>query len=291
MSSYKIITDSTTDLSPALIAEMDVHVIPMQYTVDGETFENDPEGKQLSFPAFYDRLRAGATAVTSQVSMEQLRNAAKPYLEAGQDVLYLAFSSGLSGTYNTARLTAEDLREEYPDRKIIVVDTLAASMGEGLLVWHAVEHKKAGESIGQVAKWVEDNRLKLAMWFTVDDLNHLKRGGRVSGAAALLGTMLSIKPVLHVDDEGHLIPQEKVRGRKQSLEALVSHIEKTGIEPAQQVVFISHGDCEEDLQFVVSLVKEKLGVKQVYTNYIGPVIGAHSGPGTVALFFMAQHRN
>lgn len=291
MSSYKIITDSTTDLSPALIAEMDVHVIPMQYTVDGETFENDPEGKQLSFPAFYDRLRAGATAVTSQVSMEQLRNAAKPYLEAGQDVLYLAFSSGLSGTYNTARLTAEDLREEYPDRKIIVVDTLAASMGEGLLVWHAVEHKKAGESIEQVAKWVEDNRLKLAMWFTVDDLNHLKRGGRVSGAAALLGTMLSIKPVLHVDDEGHLIPQEKVRGRKQSLEALVSHIEKTGIEPAQQVVFISHGDCEEELQFVVSLVKEKLGVKRVYTNYIGPVIGAHSGPGTVALFFMAQHRN
>lgn len=290
MSTYQIITDSTTDLSPALIAELDVHVIPMQYTVDGETFQNDPEATQLSFHAFYDRLRAGATAVTSQVSMEQFRRAAQPCLEAGQDVLYIAFSSGLSGTYNTARLTAEDLREEFPERKIIVVDTLAASMGEGLLVWHAVQQKNAGKTIEEVAQWVEENRLKLAMWFTVDDLNHLKRGGRVSGAAALFGTMLSIKPVLHVDDEGHLIPQEKVRGRKQSLEALVAHMEKTATNPAEQVVFISHGDCEDDLQLVVKLVKEKLGVKKVYTNYIGPVIGAHSGPGTVALFFMAEHR-
>ena len=291
MAEYKIITDSTTDLSAALIAEMDVHVISMHFAMDGTTYTNDPEGTEISFHDFYEKLRSGGSSTTSQVSMEQFKQAAVPYLEKGIDVLYIAFSSGLSGTYNTCRVCAEDLKEQYPGRKIIVVDSLAASMGEGLLVWHAVQEKKAGKSIEEVAQWTKDNRLKLAHWFTVDDLNHLKRGGRCSGAAAFFGTMMNIKPVLHVDDEGHLIPMEKVRGRKQSLEALVEHMKKTVTNPAEQTVFISHGDCDEDLQYVVKLVRNTFGTKKIYTNYIGPVIGAHSGPGTVALFFLAENRD
>ena len=212
-------------------------------------------------------------------------------LQQGTDVLYLAFSSGLSGTYNASRLMFEELAEQYPERKVVTVDTLAASMGEGLLVYLAVQQKKQGKSLEEVAKWVEDNRLKLSHWFTVDDLNHLKRGGRVSGAAAFFGTMLNIKPVLHVDDEGHLIPMEKVRGRRQSLDALVDHMAKTGIDNAHQTVFISHGDCQSDVEYVADQIRRRFGTKDIHTNYIGPVIGTHSGPGTVALFFLAQNRD
>ena len=185
----------------------------------------------------------------------------------------------------------EELAEQYPERKVVTVDTLAASMGEGLLVYLAVQQKKQGKSLEEVAKWVEDNRLKLSHWFTVDDLNHLKRGGRVSGAAAFFGTMLNIKPVLHVDDEGHLIPMEKVRGRRQSLDALVDHMAKTGIDNAHQTVFISHGDCQSDVEYVADQIRRRFGTKDIHTNYIGPVIGTHSGPGTVALFFLAQNRD
>lgn len=290
MSTFQIITDSTTDLSPALVKEMDVHVIPMLFTIEGKDYHNDPEESELSAHAFYDFLRQGKMSTTAQVNGEMFKDHARPYLEKGQDVLYLAFSSGLSGTCNAACLAAQELQEEYPQRKIIVVDTLAASMGEGLLVYLASKEKAAGKRIEQVAAWVEENRLKLAHWFTVDDLNHLKRGGRVSSAVALVGTMLSIKPVMHVDDNGHLIPVEKVRGRKSSLDALVNHMEATAVNPAAQTVFISHGDCAQDAAYVEQQLRRRLGVKQVYCNAIGPVIGTHSGPGTVALFFLASTR-
>lgn len=290
MSNYKIITDSTSDLSLELVEELDLHVIPMYYMVDGKDYLNTHDEGDLSSHDFYDMLRAGKISTTSQINGEFFKDEVKPYLEEGLDIIYLGFSSGLSSTFNSIILATADLKEQYPDRKIIIIDTLSASMGEGLIVYHAAMRKKQGMSIDEVASWVEENKLHLAHWFTVDDLNHLKRGGRVSGAAAFVGTMLNIKPVLHVDNEGHLIPIEKVRGRRKSLEELVAHMEKTAIDPSEQTIFISHGDVPEDAKYVEKLVRERMGVQTVYINPIGPVIGTHSGPGTVALFFLAKRR-
>lgn len=290
MSNFKIITDSTSDLPVQLVEELELHVIPMLFTVDGKDYLNTPDERALSSHDFYDLLRAGKTSTTTQINAEVFKDETRPYLQDGLDILYLGFSSGLSSTFNSVRLAVAELKEDFPDRKVVVVDTLAASMGEGLIVYHAATRKKQGMSIDEVAAWVEENKLHLAHWFTVDDLNHLKRGGRVSGAAALVGTMLNIKPVLHVDDEGHLIPVDKVRGRRKSLEELVAHMEKTAINPAEQTIFISHGDALEDAKYVEKLVRERFGVQTVYINPIGPVIGTHSGPGTVALFFLANKR-
>ena len=212
-------------------------------------------------------------------------------LEQGRDILYLGFSSGLSGTFEATELLMKQLAGEFPDRKLYAVDTLAASGGQGLLVWHAVQRARAGSSIDEVRDWVEANKLHLAHWFTVDDLMFLFRGGRVSRTSAWAGTMLNIKPVMHVDDEGRLIPMSKVRGRKKSLNALVDHMEKTAIAPiGEQMVFITHGDCLEDAEYVADQVKSRFGVKEVVINYVDPVIGAHSGPGTMALFFLANER-
>ncbi len=290
MSNYKIVTDSTSDLSVQLIDELELHVIPMLFTVDGKDYLNTPDERELSSHDFYNLLRAGKTSTTTQINSEIFKDEVRPYLEQDLDVLYLGFSSGLSSTFNSVRIATAELKEEFPERKLVVVDTLAASLGEGLLVYHAAMRKKEGLSLDETAAWVEENKLHLAHWFTVDDLNHLKRGGRVSGAAAFVGTMLNIKPVLHVDDEGHLIPVDKVRGRRKSLEELVAHMEKTAIKPSEQTVFISHGDALDDAKYVEKLVRERLGVQTVYINPIGPVIGTHSGPGTIALFFLAQKR-
>lgn len=290
MTDYKLISDSTSDLPIELVNELDLHIIPMLYTIDGKDYVNSPADSGLSNHEFYDLLRAGKMSTTTQINGETIKDELRIYLNKGMDVLYLCFSSGLSSTFNSACIAAEDLREEYPGRKIIIVDSLSASMGEGLLLYHAAMKKKEGLDIDQLAKWLEENRLRLAHWFTVEDLNHLKRGGRVSAAAALVGTMLSIKPVLHVDDEGHLIPVEKVRGRRNSLDSLISHMAKTAADPSSQVIFISHGDALKDAQYVEALVREKFGVEKVYINPIGPIIGSHSGPGTVALFFLADKR-
>ncbi|NLV87013.1 MAG: DegV family protein [Clostridiales bacterium] len=290
MADYKIITDSTTDLSPQLVEELELHVIPMHFTVDGKDYINTPDERDLSSRDFYDMLRNGKTSLTVQINGENFKDEVRPYLDKGLDILHLCFSSGLSGTYNSICIGAQDLREEYPDRKIIIIDTLSESMGEGLLAYHAAQRKKQGMSIDEVAAWVEENKLHMAHWFTVDDLNFLKRGGRLSGAAALFGTVLQVKPVLHSDNEGKLIPIDKVRGRRKSLDALFSRMEKTAIKPSEQVVFISHGDALEDAQYLEKLVRERLGVQTIYINPIGPVIGSHSGPGTVALFFLASER-
>ena len=290
MREYKILTDSTTDLSPQLVAQTGVTVLPMTYTIGEKSYRNDPEETDLSSGDFYDMLRGGAMSTTSQINVETFREVAGKMARDGFDVLYVGFSSGLSGTFNSARIAFEDLSAEYPEHKFLAVDSLCASMGEGLLVYHAAQQQKAGRSIEETARWLEENKLHLAHWFTVDDLNHLKRGGRVSGAAAFFGTMLNIKPVLHVDDAGHLIPMEKVRGRKASLDALVAHMEKDAVDPASQTVFISHGDCRADAEYVADLVREKFGTQDIRIHSIGPVIGIHSGPVTVALFYLGRTR-
>jgi DegV family protein with EDD domain len=222
--------------------------------------------------------------------MSTCRDIFEGILKRGNDVLYIGFSSALSGSYNAGTMVAESLRDAYPERKIVTIDSLSASMGEGLLVYHVAEQRRSGKSIDEVSEWLIANRLHLCHWFTVDDLFHLKRGGRISAATALVGTVLGVKPVLHVDDEGKLVAVGKVRGRRRSLEALVDEMEKTCANPTEQVVFISHGDCIEDAQYVERLVRERLNVKDVQINYVDPVIGAHSGPGTVALFFLGTAR-
>ena len=291
MREYKILTDSTTDLSPQLVAQTGVTVLPMTYTIGEKSYRNDPEETDLSSGDFYDMLRGGAMSTTSQINVETFREVAGKMARDGFDVLYVGFSSGLSGTFNSARIAFEDLSAEYPEHKFLAVDSLCASMGEGLLVYHAAQQQKAGRSIEETARWLEENKLHLAHWFTVDDLMFLFHGGRVSRTSAWAGTLLNIKPVMHVDDEGHLIPLEKVRGRKKSLKALVDHMAQTATSPvADQTVFISHGDCIEDAEYVADLVRERFGVTDILINYVDPVIGAHSGPGTMALFFLASER-
>ncbi len=290
MREYVIVTDACADLDQAMADELGVVVQPMLFTLDGEPHAHYPDGREMGYPEFYTQLREGGISSTSQITSIEFTEAFRPHLVAGKDLLYLAFSSGLSGTVDSARMAARDLAESFPEARIVVVDTLAASLGQGLLVWHAAQQQKAGKGIAEVAEWVEKNKLRLAHWFTVDDLNFLKRGGRLSSAAAFFGTMLSIKPVLHVDDEGHLIAMEKVRGRRQSLDALVNHMEKTAEDPGGQMVFISHGDAKEDADYVAAEVRRRFGTKDIYISYIGPVIGSHSGPGTVALFFLGSSR-
>lgn len=289
MAGYRIVTDSTTDITPEMIQELGVTVIPLTFTLEGQSHQNIP-GQGMPITGFYNKLRAGSMSTTAQVNAEEFIQVFSPILEAGDDVLYIAFSSGLSGTCQSAIIAKNQLEEQFPGRRVAVFDSLAASMGEGLLVYLAAQQKKAGADLDQLLQWLQENVLHLCHWFTVDDLNHLKRGGRVSAATALVGTMLGIKPVLHVDDEGHLIPVSKVRGRKQSLDELVRKMAETAIDPASQMVFISHGDCLADAQYVEKQIREKLGTRQFAINYIGPVIGAHSGPGTVALFFLGRHR-
>ena len=290
MGEYVILTDSSADLTAELAAELGVEVIPLSFTMEDKTYFNYPDNRDIDPADFYARLRGGAMATTAAVNVADYTEAMEPILKEGKDVLVLAFSSGLSATCHSAQIAAGELMEQYPDRKVYVVDTLCASLGQGLLVWHAAQLQKAGKSIEEVRDWTEENKLHLCHWFTVDDLHFLKRGGRVSAATAVVGSMLQIKPVLHVDDEGHLINVGKARGRGASLTALVDHMKETAIDPAEQTVFISHGDCLADAEKVAADVKARLGFKEVVINTIGPVIGAHSGPGTVALFFLGTKR-
>ena len=287
---YQLFSDSCSNLTDAMIADLDVEILSLTVRADGREYYSYIKGEKTDIKKFYDLMRAGHSLATSPLNMEKCREAFAAVLEQGQDVLYLAFSSALSGTYNVATVVADELKEKYPGRKIYVVDSLAASMGEGLMLTYAANKRKEGKSIDEVRDWLENNKLSFCHWFTVDDLYHLKRGGRVSAATALLGTMLSIKPVLHVDNEGRLINVSKARGRKKSLEALVDRMAETCVNPEDQLIYISHGDCLEDAKYVEKLVRERLHVKDVKINYVDPVIGAHSGPGTVALFFVGTER-
>ena len=290
MNDYVLLTDSSADLPQQLVEELGVEVLPLCFTMGDKTYRNWPDNREMDPEEFYRMLREGAMATTSAVNVGDYTEALTPFLEAGKDVLVLAFSSGLSATCNSARIAAQELNEQYPQQRVRVVDTLCASLGQGLLVWHAAKLKQAGKSLDEVGDWAEENKLRLCHWFTVSDLHFLKRGGRISPATAVLGTMLSIKPVMHVDDEGHLIKVGTARGRGASLKALVDHMAETADDPGNQVVFISHGGCLEDAQKVAQDVKARFGTKEVVINYVGPVIGAHSGPGTVALFFLGSER-
>ena len=287
MSAYKIITDSCADLTPGLIAALDISTIPLTVLFKGE---NRNDCVDDSIKEVYDGLRNGEVATTAAANPDGWASVMEPALQAGQDVLVLAFSSGLSTTYQSAVIAASDLAEKYPQRKILVVDTLCASLGQGLLVWHACKKRDEGLSLEELCAWVEENKLHICHWFTVDDLMYLKRGGRVSAATALVGTMLQIKPVLHVDNEGHLINVAKSRGRKASIDALAKKVGELGGSFDNSTCFISHGDCLEDAQYLAGVLKEKYGVREVVIGYVGAVIGAHAGPGVLALFFMGDHR-
>ena len=290
---FEIVTDSSCNLVEDMIDDFGLHILPLTFMVDGEdkVYQSYLKGERTDLKQFYTMMREGKVFKTSLPNLADAESLFREILAEGKDILYLGFSSGLSGTYQAIELLTKQLQEEYPNQKIFSVDTLAASGGQGLLIWYAVQHARAGESIEQVRDWVEENKLHLAHWFTVDDLMFLFRGGRVSKTAAWAGTLLNIKPVLHVDDEGHLIPMEKVRGRKKSLNALVDHMASSANKPiSDQMVFITHGDCADDAEYVASLVKERFGVSEVVINYVDPVIGAHSGPGTIALFFLADKR-
>ena len=289
---FEIVTDSSCNLKEEMIDEFDLHVLPLTFMVDGEQHQSYLKGQVTDLQQFYTMMREGKVITTSLPNLADSEALFRGLLEAGRDVLYLGFSSGLSGTFEAISFLCSQLAAEFPDRKIFSVDTLAASGGEGLLVWHAVQKAREGLSIEELRDWVEGHKLNLAHWFTVDDLMFLWRGGRVSKTSAWAGTLLNIKPVLHVDDAGHLIPMEKVRGRKKSLNALVDHMEKSAIPPvSDQMVFITHGDCIEDAEYVAEKIRERFGVRDVVINYVDPVIGAHSGPGTMALFYMAESRN
>lgn len=288
---FDIITDSCCNLTEEMIDRFGLHILPLTFMVDGEQYQSYLKGAKTDLKQFYTMMREGKVITTSLPNLTEAEAAMRRVLETGRDILYIGFSSGLSGTFEAVDLLARALAPEYPERTICTVDTLAASGGEGLLVWHAVQLKERGCTLDEVGAWLEENKLHLAHWFTVDDLMFLFRGGRVSRTSAWAGTLLNIKPVMHMDDEGHLIPLEKVRGRRKSLNALVDHMAQTANAPvSEQMVFITHGDCIEDAEYVADLVRERFGVRDIVINYVDPVIGAHSGPGTLALFFLASER-
>lgn len=288
---YEILTDSSCNLTEEMIDEAGVHIFPLTFEIDGKHYMSYLKGEKTDLSKFYQMMREGKTITTSLPNLDEAEKAMRERLDAGKDLLYIGFSSGLSGTFSAIDLIMRNLASEYPDRKLISVDTLGASLGEGLLVWHAVKLAKDGASMEEVAEWVDYNKLHLAHWFTVDDLKYLFRGGRVSRTSAWAATVLNIKPVLHMDDEGHLIPLDKVRGRRKSLDALLGHMDQTANRPIKdQPVFIAHGDCIEDANYVADEVRKRYGVEDIVINYVDPVIGAHSGPGTMALFFLASER-
>ena len=290
MSDYIIITDSSCDLPDSIVKELELEVLPLAFIMDGKTYRNYPDNREMSPDEFYGKQKDGLMATTNAVNVGEATDAIEAVLKQGKDVLVLAFSSGLSTTCNSFQIAAGDLAEQYPDRKVYVVDTLCASLGQGMFVYQAAKLRQAGKSMEEVRDWAEQNKLRQCHWFTVNDLFFLKKGGRVSAATAVVGTMLQIKPVMHVDNEGHLIKVDTARGRKASLNALVDKVGELAENPAAQTMFISNSDCAEEAQYVADQIKAKYGTEEIIINSIGPVIGAHTGPGCVALFFMGKHR-
>lgn len=290
MSKFILSTSSTADLTESYAQEHDIECLPYSFLLDGTEYMDD-FGRSLSYKDFYAKVRGGSTPTTSMVNAAAYEKYFRSELDNGNDILHLEFSSALSGSYQNALTVAERLNAEYKDNKVIVIDTLCASRGLGLLVDYTRKLRDSDKTVDEAADWVEKNKRNLIHWFTVDDLNHLRKGGRLSRGAAFFGTMLKIKPVLDVDDKGRLIPHFKVRGRKKSITAMVEHMKTDIKDPDGQTVFICHGDCIEDAEHLADLVREAFpSITDIQIHYTGPVIGTHSGPGTLALFYMGKHR-
>lgn len=285
MREFVITTDSTVDLPKAFLEEKKVNILRLSYIIDGTTYQDMGE---LSCKEFMDKIREGAMPTTSQVNPEQAKDMFEEVVKEGKDILHIAFTSGLSGTYNSERIAAEELMEEYPDAKIVVIDSLCASMGQGLLLYKALELRDAGKSMDEIATWVEANKLNVCHTVAIDDLYHLHRGGRVSKASAVVGSVIGIKPILQIDEEGRLAVIAKERGRKKSLISLINRMEEQSKGFENNVAMIVHGDCEEDAEFLKKQMKERFGIDNVIINGIGAVIGSHTGPGVIAVFFMGE---
>jgi DegV family protein with EDD domain len=287
---FKILIDSNCDLPSEYVLKNNIPYVSLMCNFKGKTFA-DEFGKSIDYKYFYDEVRKGEMPTTSQVNSFTFEEAFKKYAEQGYDILYIAFSSALSGTHNSAVVAREAVLEQYKDINITIIDTKSASMGEGLIVYYAYEMMNNGSSLEEIANWIEANKLKVIHWFTVDDLNHLKRGGRVSAASAMIGSLLDIKPILQVDEEGRLIPISKAKGRKKSIKILAQKLKENIVDPENQVIGISHGDCLEDVELLKRLISEEVKVKDFLIGNIGPGVGTHSGPGTLALFFIGKNRN
>ena len=291
MRDYVIMTDSCCDLSAAEVAESGLIVVPLTFTMDGKTYRDTPEHEDMSLAEFYQKLRKGAQCTTAAVNVGGFLDAMRAVLQSGKDILCVNFSSALSTTYQSAAIAAEELRQEFPDSRIIVIDSLAASRGQGMLVWYAAKKKAEGKSIDEAADWVREMAPHQDHWFTVADLNHLRRGGRLNATSAIVGTVLAIKPIMHTDAEGKLTPVSKVRGMRAALDGLVNKMDELGIRPLEdQTVFICHADAQDSVDYVVSLLKKRFGIKDVRAEFIGPVIGSHTGAGTLGLFFFGSER-
>ncbi len=288
--SYKILTDTCANLPYSLIEKLDLDMCSLMFLSEGKTYYSYKKGEEVDLKQFYDMMRNKQVFTTSQINPADFKEFFGKYLSQGIDILYLCFSSGLSGMHQSAVAALKDLEEEYPERKIIVVDTLCAALGQGLMVYYAASMREEGKSIEEVAGWVEDNKLRMCHWFTVDDLIYLHRGGRVSASAAIIGTIVGVKPIMHMDNNGRLAVVDKVRGRKQSIKRLISELENNIVNPDGQIVAISHGDCLDEAEYIKKAISEKFNFKEVIVNCLDPVIGSHAGPGTLALFFLGKER-
>lgn len=289
MSEFVLVTDSTTDLPMSFYEENQVYCMHLGCILDGVTYNGD---NPLDIHEFYDSMRNGKLPTTSQVNPEDAKKVFSQAVQVNKKVLCLSFSSGLSGTYNSARIAAEEMMEEDESLDIRVIDTLSASLGQGLLVHYALNMRNEGKTLDETARWVESHKLNLVHIVAVDDLFHLHRGGRVSKATAVVGSVINMKPMIHVDDEGKLVKINVARGRKKSLRVLVDYMEEHigSFRDKNEVIYISHADCLEEAQFVADEIKERLGFENFFIDYIGAVIGSHTGTGTVALFFLGDER-
>ncbi len=291
MSQYLVMTDSTADFTPEQIKKLGIEVIPMEFLIDDKIYMNYPDGREITNTQFYQKMREGSMPTTTQITSQRFIEMFEPHLRNGKDLLYICFSSALSATFERSLTAIEELRKTYPEREIYSIDSRSPSMGEGILVIKALELLQEGASVREAAQWVEENRKYVRLWFTVNDLNHLKRGGRISATSALFGSMLGIKPVLRVNEKGELIPTEKIRGRKQSLEYIVKRMSESIIKPEVQTVYVLHGDCLQDAEFVASCIKQTIPtVKDVQIQYVGPVIGSHTGDGIMAVIYIGSER-
>ena len=290
MCDYVLLTDSSCDLSTQLIEQMDISVLSLSLLIEEKEYTDEIARTRLTLPDFYQRLREGQNAKTSAINVGQFIQAMEPLLKQGKDILYIGFSSGLSSTFSASVSAVEELRQQYPERRIETVDSLCASLGEGMLVYYAAQMRLKGAGLEEVRDFVEQNKLRLCHWFTVDDLHYLKRGGRISPTTALMGSMLNIKPVLHVDNKGHLQNVSKVRGRKSAIKALADHCIQEAENPQEQTMFICHGDCKEDAELLAKMIRAEISPKDIIIDYTGPVIGSHSGPGTLAIFYFGAKR-